>query len=240
MSPWAAGAVPAVPHPHGHRGSSQGSSSCALLLVPFPQQASPVPPKTPSSPGRASQQTPAERALVGNLALCGGGRLGLGFLHFCCHSLGLGSSRVAQAGAEHGWHRAGHAASPASREFGSQGQELSYVLHVPGICPPAPAGPRGAHPALLPLSSAKQGKHSRRNAAFGVKGLEQPGGNLEWGCYRHKIYVREQEQENPACPTSEPGGATQPWPAHRVPVPEQRLLKDLGFSHCPQSKISLR
>lgn len=48
---------------------------------------------------------------------------------------------MAQAGAEHSWHRAGHAASPGTQEFGSQRQELSHVLHVPGICPPAPAAP---------------------------------------------------------------------------------------------------
>lgn len=99
--------------------------------------------KRQSSPGRAAQRTPKERVLFTSLALCVGRMVRVVFfLHFCCHFLGLGSSQVAQAGAEHSWHRAGHAASPASQEFGSQRQELSHVLHVPGICPPALLDPR--------------------------------------------------------------------------------------------------
>lgn len=130
-------------------------------------------------------------------------------MHFCCRFLVLGRSRVAQAGAEHRWHRAGHAASLAWQEFGSRRQELSHVLHVPGICPPA----------SLPLSSVRQGKHSSRNSAFVVMGLGQPEGNtLGWGCYCHIVYLREQERESPACPQAAQVGHIKALWCHTAPA----------------------
>lgn len=79
-----------------------------------------------------------------------------------------------------------------------------------------------AHQPLLPLSSVKQGKHSRRNSAFGVMGLgqEQPGGNpLARGCYCHIVYLRGQGQENPACPqTAQKEGHIQALWCHTAPA----------------------
>ncbi|XP_074746500.1 zinc finger SWIM domain-containing protein 7 isoform X1 [Strix uralensis] len=66
--------------------------------------------------------------------------------HFYCYLLELDTSQDTQAGiAKHSWSRAGRAASlqPAQpllcSSLAPDGQELSHVLHVPGISPPAPA-----------------------------------------------------------------------------------------------------
>lgn len=174
--------------------------------------------------------------------MCVGRMVGVGFfLHFWCRFLALGRSQVAQAGAEHSWHRAGHAASPDSQEFGSQRQEPSHVLHVPGICPPAPGAPE-----LCQTGKAQQEKFS-----FWGDGL---GAGAAWRKHSgtglllpHHLSQREGTGESCLSPGSPAGGTHpslvvphSPCLAHGVLMPQQRLLQEFGFSHCLQSRISLQ
>lgn len=204
VAPWAAGAVPAVPSPKpttkAPEGLHRGCTRCPLLLVAFPQQAAPSKPQR--FPGRASQQAPEERVVLGRLAVFSRRWQG-GLWAFCI------SAAISWGWAAAKWPRlvlstAGTEQSPASpgQEFGSQGQELSHVLHVPGICHQPLLDPGEVTPALLPLSSGEQGKHSRRNSVFGVMDLgqkqQQPGGNTL--LFPHYLCQRAGMGENPACP----------------------------------------
>lgn len=215
------------PRPKGpHRlqlGLHRGWTRCPLFLVAVPQQPSPVaPPKTRVFLGEHHSNHP-ERELCQEGWLCSTGSAGrtVGVLGvFFCISAAVSWHWEAAEGPRPVLSTAGTEQDTLpARPLPKAGTESCPAR--PWRLPPAPAGPRGAHPALLPPSSVRPGEHSSRNSAFGVMGLgqkqQQPGGNtLEWDCYSHIISLREQEQENPACPQqprtdrSKPGGATQP------------------------------
>lgn len=176
----------------------------------FPQQASPSKPQR--CPGRASQQTPEERALLGRLAVLSRswqeGTWGLGFLHFCCHFLGLGSSQVAQAGAEHSWHRAEPGLSWAGVWLPKAGTESCPAC--PWHLPPAPAGPPGGHPSpaapeLWRARKAQQEKFSLWGDGLGAETAAAWRKGSGMGLlFPHYLSQRAGMEENPACPQAAP------------------------------------
>lgn len=251
VAPWAAGAVPAVPSP-------KPTTKAPARAPPGLHEVSPAPGGLPTAgtplqtPAFSWESIPASsrRASCAREARCvlqALARRGLGLLHFCCRFLGLGSSQVAQAGAEHSWHRAEPGLSRAGVWLPRAGTESCPAR--PWHLPPAPAGPRGGRPSpaapeLWRARKAQQEKFSVWNDGLGAETA------AAWR--KHSVipplFMSESRNGGEFClsPNSPEGQTDQshevphsPSPVHHVPVPEQRLLKDFGFSHCLQSRISL-